>query len=141
MSCVLCVGNRLRNLMHSPKKKYMRLLRVAGQSPHGLVKRNYALVQLMVTNIARKAKLKCIKVTAHTLRHTFATNYLKANLGSLVELAALMGHDSINTTAIYTNGLNSGVHYIFTRGSCGWAISLWKRLQLSLPKSRVGWQS
>ena len=41
-------------------------------------------------------------MSAHTLRHTFATNYLRANPNKLVELAQLMGHDSLNTTAIYT---------------------------------------
>jgi len=59
-------------------------------------------LQLVVSNIARKAKIQRIKVSAHTLRHTFASNYLKSNPGGLVELATLMGHDSINTTAIYT---------------------------------------
>jgi len=161
------------------------LLRVAGQSPHGLAKRNYALIQLMlqaglrisevcrlqyrdlqlrersgivaivdgkgrkerdvplnatarraltsyletrdalppgepvftskrstpisiralqkiVTGLATRAKIERIPVTAHTLRHTFARKYLEANPGNLVELAALLGHDSLDTTAIYT---------------------------------------
>jgi len=60
------------------------------------------VMQLMVSNLVRKAKIKNNNVTPHTLRHTFASNYLKANPGSLVELAALLGHDSINTTTIYT---------------------------------------
>jgi integrase/recombinase XerC len=59
-------------------------------------------IQLMVSNLARKAKIKKKNITPHTLRHTFALNYLKANPGSLIELAALLGHDSISTTAIYT---------------------------------------
>jgi len=41
-------------------------------------------------------------VTPHTLRHTFALNYLKDHPGKLVELASLMGHESLNTTALYT---------------------------------------
>lgn len=59
-------------------------------------------VQLMVSNLARRAKVERMKVSPHTLRHTFASNYLKANPGNLVELAALLGHESLNTTAIYT---------------------------------------
>lgn len=161
------------------------LLRVAGQSPHGLAKRNYALVQLMlqaglrvsevcrlqqrdlqlsersgrvsvidgkghkerdvplnatarralaryletrealqlnepvfaskrgtplsvralqktVAELASRAKIERIPVTAHTLRHTFARRYLDANPGNLVELATLLGHESLDTTAIYT---------------------------------------
>jgi len=59
-------------------------------------------IQLMVSSLARRAKIQRIKVSPHTLRHTFASNYLKANPGNLVELAALLGHESLNTTAIYT---------------------------------------
>jgi site-specific recombinase XerD len=35
-------------------------------------------------------------------RHTFATRYLKANPGDLRNLAALLGHASVETTMIYT---------------------------------------
>jgi len=59
-------------------------------------------LQSMIQNIARRAKLNRIPVSAHTLRHTFATNYLRANPNQLVELAQLMGHDSLTTTAVYT---------------------------------------
>lgn len=38
----------------------------------------------------------------HRLRHTFAFNYLQANPSDLVGLSQLMGHASIQTTAIYT---------------------------------------
>ncbi|WP_148294291.1 tyrosine-type recombinase/integrase, partial [Azospirillum sp. B506] len=41
-------------------------------------------------------------VSAHTLRHTFALNFLRANPGQLVELASLLGHESLDTTALYT---------------------------------------
>ena len=37
----------------------------------------------------------------HTLRHTFATNYLKDHPNDLVGLAALLGHRSLETTRIY----------------------------------------
>jgi site-specific recombinase XerD len=39
--------------------------------------------------------------TPHTLRHTFAANYLKDHPGDLVGLAALLGHSSLETTRIY----------------------------------------
>jgi site-specific recombinase XerD len=35
------------------------------------------------------------------MRHTFALNYLEKNPGKLVELAALLGHESLDTTAVY----------------------------------------
>lgn len=59
-------------------------------------------LQAMIQQLAKRAKINRIPVSAHTLRHTFATNYLSANPNQLVELAQLLGHDSLNTTAIYT---------------------------------------
>jgi len=35
-------------------------------------------------------------------RHTFAVNHLRDNPGKLSQLAMLLGHKSVNTTAIYT---------------------------------------
>ena len=59
-------------------------------------------LQLVIDTIYKRSKIKRIKVSAHTLRHTFAINYLHSNPNQLSELALLMGHDSINTTLIYT---------------------------------------
>jgi site-specific recombinase XerD len=59
-------------------------------------------VQNLITALSRRAQINRISVSAHTLRHTFAANYLKTNPGKLVELADLMGHESLDTTAIYT---------------------------------------
>lgn len=43
-----------------------------------------------------------IKCSPHTLRHTFAYNYLKCNPGEIVSLSQILGHSNLNTTAIYT---------------------------------------
>ena len=59
-------------------------------------------IQAVIASLARRARLSRIPVSAHTLRHTFALAYLRDNPGKLVELANLLGHDSLDTTALYT---------------------------------------
>ncbi len=64
-------------------------------------------MQWLITQLARRAHLTRIPVSAHTLRHTFALGYLQQNPGKLVELATLLGHESLDTTALYA--LPSGI--------------------------------
>ncbi|MBF5060174.1 tyrosine-type recombinase/integrase [Candidatus Neptunochlamydia vexilliferae] len=59
-------------------------------------------LQAIIQSLGKKAHIKRVHLTTHTLRHTFAMNFLQANEGKLVELASLLGHESLNTTAIYT---------------------------------------
>ena len=59
-------------------------------------------IQAVITGLARRARLTRIPVSAHTLRHTFALGYLRDNPGKLVDLASLLGHESLDTTAVYT---------------------------------------
>jgi len=42
------------------------------------------------------------KISPHKLRHTYATNLLNAG-AELVDIKALLGHESIATNQIYTN--------------------------------------
>ena len=55
-------------------------------------------MQRIISNLARDAGLE--NVSAHTLRHTFATNYLEQT-HDLIGLSRLLGHTNLNTTAIY----------------------------------------
>ena len=43
----------------------------------------------------------------HDLRHTFAHRYLEQHPGDLIGLARLLGHESLDTTKIYTQPTNS----------------------------------
>ena len=78
----------------------------AADAPLFLSGRNAPLpirsIQAIVGRLARRAHLERRPVSPHTLRHTFALNFLKANPGKLVELASLLGHESLDTTAVYT---------------------------------------
>ena len=59
-------------------------------------------VQATLAELGRRARIRRLPVTPHLMRHTFAQRYLQHNPGKLVELATLLGHESLDTTAIYT---------------------------------------
>jgi integrase/recombinase XerC len=59
-------------------------------------------IQHLITTLARRARIERLPVTPHTLRHTFSLTYLKDHPGKLGDLSSLLGHDSLDTTAIYT---------------------------------------
>lgn len=54
----------------------------------------------MLVKLSARSGLKG-RATPHVLRHSFAREYLSAHPGDLANLARLMGHASIATTAIY----------------------------------------
>ncbi|MEA3396981.1 MAG: tyrosine-type recombinase/integrase, partial [Chloroflexota bacterium] len=56
-------------------------------------------VQRLVEKLARLAGI-AHQVTPHTLRHTFATRFLRQG-GDLATLQALLGHANLVTTARY----------------------------------------
>jgi site-specific recombinase XerD len=62
-------------------------------------------IQLVIRNACEKAGIDK-KVSPHTLRHSFATNYI-GNGGNIRHLADLLGHESLNTTAHYTHIVNN----------------------------------
>jgi site-specific recombinase XerD len=62
-------------------------------------------IQMVIRNAAERAGIKK-KVSPHTLRHSFATNYV-GNGGNIRHLADLLGHESLNTTAHYTHLVNN----------------------------------
>ena len=59
-------------------------------------------IQATLAELGQRARIRRLPVTPHLMRHTFALRYLKHNPGKLVELATLLGHESLDTTALYT---------------------------------------
>jgi site-specific recombinase XerD len=58
-------------------------------------------MQATIQELARRAKVTRIPVSGHTCRHSFALSFLRRNPGKLLELATLLGHESLDTTAVY----------------------------------------
>lgn len=59
----------------------------------------------MIDGVVRAAAARGLvppKTCAHTLRHTFARNYLEEYPGDVVGLATLLGHASLDTTRLYS---------------------------------------
>jgi site-specific recombinase XerD len=59
-------------------------------------------IQNVIAALVRRARLTTSDISAHRLRHTFALAWLRQHPGRLVELAQLLGHESLDTTAVYT---------------------------------------
>ena len=63
-------------------------------------------IDKMVKSLCRRAKIK--QVSSHTLRHSFAKNYLKDG-GNITHLQKMLGHSNINTTMIYADPFQDDV--------------------------------
>ena len=82
-------------LKDQPRGEYV-FARAAGQKPvSSQAARAYLRGMLQKAGIEKK-------ISPHKLRHTYATNLLNAG-AELVDIKALLGHESISTTQIYTN--------------------------------------
>lgn len=80
------------------RKDYSNALIVSYENKNRITRTN---VELLVKNAARRANINK-HVTPHTLRHSFATNFLM-NGGNIRVLQVLMGHESVETTMLYTH--------------------------------------
>lgn len=59
-------------------------------------------VEDTISNLAQRGGIDRINVTPHTCRHSFAHRFLRRSPDRLTDLAYLLGHESSDTTAIYT---------------------------------------
>src|SRR5258707_5844237 len=60
-----------------------------------------AIGQMVADLVKAAGKLVPEETSAHTLRHTFARNYLTQYPEDIVGLATLLGHSSLDTTRLY----------------------------------------
>lgn len=98
----LCfIDDRTQALMDeylATRKDNSEALIVSAQNKQRMTPTN---VQLLIKNSAERAGITQ-RVTPHTLRHSFATNFLKNN-GNMRYLSTMLGHSSLDTTMIYTH--------------------------------------
>ena len=64
-------------------------------------------VRMIIDKLVRKAGLD-IKISPHTIRHTFATDMLEEG-ADLMTVKELLGHESLDTTSIYTHITNEQI--------------------------------
>ena len=64
-------------------------------------------VRMIIDKLVRKANLD-IKISPHTIRHTFATDMLEEG-ADLMTVKELLGHESLDTTSIYTHITNEQI--------------------------------
>lgn len=76
-----------------------------------------AIGQMMAELVRTTGKLVPQETSVHSLLHTFAQSYLSLYPGDVVGLAMLLGHNSLNTTRLYSQ---PGVSQL--AGSCGKAL-------------------
>ena len=97
-------GNKSRKV---PLNKELRrllseLTKDRNSKDHLFTGQRGVLGNIAINKIVEKYSVKAgFKASPHSLRHTFAYNFLKEHPSDIVALAQLLGHSNINTTAIY----------------------------------------
>lgn len=72
------------------------------RSERGRNRMTLSAMERVVSRLLKACKQLPADATAHSLRHTFATRYLASHPGDLIGLAGILGHESLDTTRIYS---------------------------------------
>ncbi len=105
---ILPMGKQLQELMQ-------QYLKIRKGRPHEFLFCNVMDEQLArrtlqdrITTYGKRARINNVRVSPHTLRHTFATQYL-LNGGDMVSLQEILGHSSLEMVRRYVNYLQEDI--------------------------------
>ncbi|MBN2098465.1 MAG: tyrosine-type recombinase/integrase [Dehalococcoidia bacterium] len=99
-------------------------------------------VQQMLRRCGRRAGLGGVRCSPHTLRHTFARNYL-LNGGDIFSLQKILGHASLASVRMYVNLFSTDIkkqHQRFSPADnlvVGEAASFWRGRQAGPPRREL----
>lgn len=105
---IVFYGSNCEKLLNKYLEKHQELYLFTNK--HG-EKINERTVRRIVSDTAQKAHIN-VKVTPHTLRHTYATHLLNDG-ADLKSVGDLLGHENLSTTGIYTHVSNDRLRKVY----------------------------
>lgn len=101
-ACIDAINHYLpirKEMQDSVKEEYKNLLFISNYYKNI----ESDTIEQMLKGLLKEAGINNSKITPHKLRHTFATMMYRAGIMDILELQEVLGHESIQTTQIYTH--------------------------------------